>query len=144
MSSDSQYLPWPDDSCLDLRQSSTSELILPSKEYSDIEEDISETEDSPELSSDVQPPSNTDSSSDESSEGAFSSSTNALMSKNESMQWYSSSTKKGRLAESTAFKLPLGPTRYAIAKITDIRSSFALFIYSRMEKIILQMRNFEI
>ncbi|KRY48935.1 hypothetical protein T03_5176 [Trichinella britovi] len=133
---------YADDDLIDL--SSTSELILPSKEYSDIEEDISETEDSPELSSDVQPPSNTDSSSDESSEGAFSSSTNALMSKNGSMQWYSSPTKKGRLAESTAFKLPLGPTRYAIAKITDIRSSFALFTYSRMEKIILQMRNFEI
>ncbi|XP_003368041.1 conserved hypothetical protein [Trichinella spiralis] len=123
--------------------SSTNELILPSQEYSDIEEDISETEDAPELSSDIEPPSSTDSSSDESSEGAFSSSTNALMSKNGSMQWYSSPMKKGRLAESNVIKLPPGPTHYAIAKITDIRSSFALFISSRMEKIILQMKNLE-
>ncbi|KRX28240.1 hypothetical protein T07_10034 [Trichinella nelsoni] len=123
--------------------SSTSKLILPSKEYSDIEEDISETEDAPELSSDVHPPSSTDSSSDESSEGAFSSSTNSLMSKNGSMQWYLSPMKKGRLAKSNVIKLSPGPTRYAIAKITDIRSSFALFISSRMEKIILQMKNFE-
>ncbi|KRY41567.1 hypothetical protein T01_869 [Trichinella spiralis] len=100
--------------------SSTSELILPSQEYSDIEEDISETEDAPELSSDVEPPSSTDSSSDESSEGAFSSSTNALMSKNGSMQWYSSPMKKDRLAESNVIKLPPGPTHYAIAKIADI------------------------
>ncbi|KAL1241328.1 E3 ubiquitin-protein ligase [Trichinella spiralis] len=120
-----------------------SELILPSQEYSDIEEDISETEDAPELSSDVEPPSSTDSSSDESSEGAFSSSTNALMSKNGSMQWYSSPMKKDRLAESNVIKLPPGPTHYAIAKIADIRSSFALFISSRMEKIILQMKNLE-
>ncbi|KRZ12308.1 PiggyBac transposable element-derived protein 4 [Trichinella zimbabwensis] len=124
---------------------STSERILPAEEFSDIEEDISETEDAPELSSDYQPPSGTDSSSDESSEGAFSPSTNALMSRNGLMQWYSSPMKKreGRLAEPNVIKLPPGPTRYAIARITDIRSSFALFISSRMEKIILQMTNLE-
>ncbi|KRX22160.1 PiggyBac transposable element-derived protein 4 [Trichinella nelsoni] len=51
--------------------------------------------------------------------------------------------KKGRLAESNMMKLPPGPTSYTITKVIEIRSSFALFISSRIEKIILQMTNVE-
>ncbi|KRZ88997.1 hypothetical protein T08_2300 [Trichinella sp. T8] len=70
------------------------------------------------------------SSSDESSEDPFSLSTNAQMAKNGFMNWYSSPIQnwQGRLAEPNVIKLPPCPIAYDIARITDIRLSFAVFI----------------
>ncbi|KRZ02059.1 hypothetical protein T11_5193 [Trichinella zimbabwensis] len=77
-------------------------------------QDISEIEDAPELSSDYQPTGSTCSSSDET-------------------MLFITNTKMARsVSRTNVIKLPPGPTRYAIARITDIRLSFTFFISSRI------------
>ncbi|XP_054883216.1 piggyBac transposable element-derived protein 4-like [Poeciliopsis prolifica] len=124
---------------------------------SDVDEEISETEDPSEPEDNAvddpdchfsqdEEDSEDDSSSDENQETQQSSSTEGTWtSKDGKIRWSSSSPhqSQGRLSSSNVIKMTPGPTRFAVTRINDIESAFQLFISPPIEKIILEMTNLE-
>ncbi|XP_027874871.1 piggyBac transposable element-derived protein 4-like [Xiphophorus couchianus] len=107
---------------------------------SEIEEEVSEAEDSIEVNSE----------SDDSDYEAIDendvhvSRSKTFMSKNGEIQWSSSPTKHlGKQCAENIIKTVPGPTRMAVTRVTDIKSVFELFMPNAIQKIILQMTNLE-
>ncbi|XP_029907418.1 piggyBac transposable element-derived protein 4-like [Myripristis murdjan] len=107
---------------------------------SEIEEDVSEDEDHLEINSDSNdsdfepdvgiaipiPPSET------------------YMSKNGEIQWSSSPNKRqAKLSAENIIKTVPGPTRMAVTRVTDIKSTFELVMPDSIKKVILEMTNLE-
>lgn len=66
-----------------------------------------------------------------------------FQSKGGNLLWYSSSQDKGgRARVENIVRMRPGPTRYAISRVDDVRSSFQLFLPESMEDIILDMTNY--
>lgn len=112
---------------------------------SDIEENVSETEDNVEEDPDYEA-----SSSDEnetlSADAPVVSQPQAdtLLSKNGKLSWSRSPLEQqGRLSAANVIKMVPGPTRYAVSHVQDIKSAFELFITPSIEKDILEMTNLE-
>ncbi|XP_059209533.1 piggyBac transposable element-derived protein 4-like [Centropristis striata] len=127
---------------------------------SDVEEEISETEDPSEpednaiddpdcqFSHDEEDSEDESAgvpSSDENQETQQSSSTEGTWtSKDGKIKWSTSPHQsRGRLSSSNVIKMTPGPTRFAVTRVDDIESAFQLFISPPIEKIILDMTNLE-
>uniref|UniRef100_A0A671XA56 PiggyBac transposable element-derived protein domain-containing protein n=1 Tax=Sparus aurata TaxID=8175 RepID=A0A671XA56_SPAAU len=67
-----------------------------------------------------------------------------FQSKGGNLLWYSSSQDRGgRARDENIIKMTPGPTRYAISRVDEIKSSFQLFLPASIEEIILEMTNLE-
>lgn len=67
-----------------------------------------------------------------------------FQSKNGNLLWYSSPQERGgRVREENIVRMTPGPTRYAISRVDDIKSSFQLFLPESIERIVLDMTNLE-
>ncbi|KAL7840993.1 hypothetical protein SRHO_G00246840 [Serrasalmus rhombeus] len=127
---------------------------------SDVEEEISEMEDSSEPEDnaiddpdcqfshddeDSEDESTSVPSTDENQETQQSSSTEGIWtSKDDKIKWSTSPHQsRGRLLSSNVIKMTPGPTRFAVTRVDDIESAFQLFISPAIENIILDMTNLE-
>ncbi|XP_008423828.1 piggyBac transposable element-derived protein 4-like [Poecilia reticulata] len=125
---------------------------------SDVEEEISETEDASEpednVIDDCQFPHDDEDSEDESASVPSSnenqetqkspSTEGTLTSKDGQIKWSTSPHQsRARLSSSNVIKMTPGPTSFALSRVDDIESAFQLFISPPMEKIILDMTNLE-
>lgn len=83
----------------------------------------------------------------EASEVDFNMSTNNIsyLSKDNKIVWHKepSNSYKGRLGAENVLRTKPGPTQFATARVTDIKSSFELFISKEIETIIIEMTNIE-
>ncbi|XP_062409077.1 piggyBac transposable element-derived protein 4-like [Sardina pilchardus] len=67
-----------------------------------------------------------------------------LLSKNKTLTWsVSPPVQQGRLGAANVIRMIPGPTRYAVSRVQDIKSTFELFITPAIQNIILQMTNLE-
>jgi len=67
-----------------------------------------------------------------------------IISKNGSIYWKSSPpSQQGRLSSANVISLKPGPTRYAISRINDIKSSFCLYFKHNIIALIIKMSNIE-
>lgn len=124
---------------------------------SDVEEDVSETEDPSEPEDnaiddpDYQFSHDEEDSEDESAgfpssdeKQETSSTEGTWTSKDGNVKWSTSPHQsRGRLSSSNVIKMTPGPTRFAVTRVDDIQSAFQLFISPPIEKIILNMTNLE-
>ena len=67
-----------------------------------------------------------------------------FQSKNGNLLWHSSPQERGgRVREENIVRMTPGPTRYAISRVDEIKSSFQLFLPESIERIVLDMTNLE-
>ncbi|XP_021162792.2 piggyBac transposable element-derived protein 3 isoform X1 [Fundulus heteroclitus] len=64
-------------------------------------------------------------------------------SKDGNIKWSTSPQSRGRPSSANVIKMTPGPTRFAITRIDEIHSAFQLFISPPIERIILEMTNLE-
>ena len=67
-----------------------------------------------------------------------------FQSKNGNLLWHSSPRERGgRVRGENIVRMTPGPTRYAVSRVDEIKSSFQLFLPESIEKIIIDMSNLE-
>ncbi|XP_039550046.1 piggyBac transposable element-derived protein 4-like, partial [Pimephales promelas] len=112
---------------------------------SDIEENVSETDDHIEEDPDYEAFSSDENETPNVDPPVVSQPpTNPLPSKNGKLSWsHSPPERQGRLSAANVIKMVPGPTRYAVSHVQDIKSAFDLFITPSIEKDVLEMTNLE-
>ncbi|XP_051982284.1 piggyBac transposable element-derived protein 4-like [Xyrauchen texanus] len=112
---------------------------------SDIEENVSETDDNIEEDPDYEASSSDENDTPNVDPPVVSQPpTNPLPSKNGKLSWSRSPPERqGRLSAANVIKMVPGPTRYAVSHVQDIKSAFDLFITPSIEKDVLEMTNLE-
>jgi len=112
---------------------------------SDIEENVSETDDHIEEDPDYEASSSDENETPNVDPPVVSQPPpNPLPSKNGKLSWsHSPPERQGRLSAANVIKMVPGATKYAVSHVQDIKSAFDLFITPSIEKDVLEMTNLE-